>query len=379
MRAARLRLRACCAALLACACGGEVNLGQRSPPAVDDDANEAPDDPLHVPSQRVVPLAAGSSNDTLAVFADYLYFGLSINSGQQGLWRCDKHDCGGTLLRVPNVTEDLATLRVHEQRLVVTGGVDEAWIGSYALPDVTDRQVVIDRLPRTGWFTPLFHQGYAFWSLSTDQSTYRCALPDCPDGPTKIGPAFDSSAVQADGDLIFMTDSVAILRSAELGDAPLQRLRPDATLSPAPEDVESFERNGPVVDKIETSAGMLYAVVSTASSGCAGCGTTLARWPVTGGEREELLVTQDHVSEFFVFGSELVWLAPRAGDEDRSTLSTCRLEACSATRRHLGQVRSTLRGIAADKERLYWLQTTRIDPDNFSEIAIRSVELLPAP
>lgn len=124
---------------------------------------------------------------------------------------------------------------------------------------------------------------------------------------------------------------------------------------------------------------MLYATVQVGASGCPDCQTTFARWPVAGGAREDVLVTSDVVSNFHVFGAELVWLAVRPDDRDRATLSTCRIEACSATLRHLGQVRADLRGIAADAERLYWFQTARIDPGNFSEIAMRSVTLLPAP
>ena len=382
MRGRSWSVKAGCAALLACACGGNVNLGERSgaaQPAPVDETNDAPDDPYHVPSERVMPLEPGFSNDTLAVFESYLYFGVIANGRPNGLYRCNKHDCQASMARLPSVAQNLHTLAVYDGRLAVTGGEEELWIGSYALPDATDKQVVIEQLPAWAVLQPLFHRGYVYWPLSVDQSFYRCPLPDCSGGPTVLSTAFGTSSARADGDLVFTVEGGAICRAARLGDEPFERLQPDATLSPAPETIDADDPTQSYATNIATGGGMLYATVQVGASGCPDCQTTFARWPVAGGAREDVLVTSDVVSSFHVFGSELVWLAVRPDDGDRATLSTCRIEACSATLRHLGQVRAELRGIAADAERLYWFQTARIDPGNFSEIALRSVALLPVP
>jgi len=370
---------ACGAAALLGACGGNVDLGERTPSAAlppDDGSNDEPNDPHHVPSTRLLPVQPGESMDTLAVFGDFLYLGLSPNNGQAGLYRCNKSDCERSLKKLPHVTDGLYTLKVSEQRLVVTGGNEGLWIGSFALPEVTDKQVVIDELPLLDVTEPLFHHGYAYWPLTLDRSLYRCVLPDCAGGPTPIGEGLLSGNAEADGELLFALDTSGIVRIGGLGDGALERLQPDATLSPAP--AESDRSEPPVyATQIRTAAGKLYATLQPSS--CNGCATTFVRWPVAGGAREDLFETPDVVGSFFVLGSELVWLARHPDDLDRATLSTCRIEACSTTLRHLGQVRAELRGIAADDQRLYWLQTARIDPANFSEVAVRSVSLLPTP
>jgi hypothetical protein len=65
------------------------------------------------------------------------------------------------------------------------------------------------------------------------------------------------------------------------------------------------------------------------------------------------------------------------------TLSSCRVEACAATRRDLGQVDSSLIGVARDEHHLYWLETGRIETSNASSIygviQIRRVARLAAP
>jgi hypothetical protein len=367
------------AAALIGACGGQVNLGERQssePGPPEEDSNSSVDDPYFVPSTRMLPLLPGDTMGTLAVFGEFLYFGLTLNNGHEGLYRCKKADCERSRARLAHVTDPLYTLGVAGQRLVVSGGDDDSWIGSYALPDVNDKQVIIDHLPLANTILPNVHREYVYWPLALDYSLYRCALPGCAGGPTQIGESILATHVEADGELLFASDWSSIVRIAALGDGALEHLQPDATLSPAPAEPDDSDPDSRHATQIRTDSGKLYATVQPSSSDSP---TSFVRWPVIGGSREDLFETPDLVSDFFVFGAELAWLARRDSHDELATLATCRVEACSSTLRHLGQVRTDLRGIAADDERLYWLQTARVGDAHLSEVAIRSVGLLPAP
>jgi hypothetical protein len=380
------------AAMAACAsgCGGEVNLGGKS-----SDSDGWPGDGAktvggaHAVETELVhqlfPYVL--STETLAVAGDYVYFA-AFGERRSSLYRCRKTSCGATVEELANVSDNIHSLQIYEQRLAVAAGHDTYWLGSYALPTASDRQVAIDKLPHLNRLDPLFHGGFVYWSLLSDVAIYRCALPACGNGPEQLGSS-RNVRIYAEGDLVFWLDGF-IHRAAQLGSSPAQRLLADQTLSEAAADAE-LDASQDYPGFIATSLGMLYAGLQSTSPGCedvvnnpfprggSSCVGSFVRWPVEGGARETIHSLQEHVTSFFVLENELVWVSAHDIDYGTGTLSSCRVEACAATRRDLGQVRAELRGLARDKHHLYWLETAQ-DGANFSPpIQIRRVARLPAP
>jgi hypothetical protein len=360
------------------ACGGNVNLGDRQGvEAIPDDTTPSEqDDPLRVPSQRVLPIAQTDTVTSIAVFKEHLYLGVWLDNAKPGLARCQKDACGRTIGTLPHAAGPVHDLQVVDQRLGVVGGEQSEWIGTLALPAGTDKQVVIEQLPMSNT-RPLYGGGYVFWPQNLDQSLYRCALPDCAGGPLQIL-RFPGVAAYADGDQLFVTNEGAIARIGALGEGPVELLLADATLSPAPQRAWADPPPRPYAMAITTGNGMLYAAVSDSDSSSGE--VTLARWPTAGGAREDLLVTKDRVRDMSLFGSELVWLAATDDASGASIVATCLVEACARTHRHLGVVRADLRNVAADEQRIYWVQA-KLEQDQRAAyaVSIRSVLRLPVP
>lgn len=360
------------ALLLLSGCGGNVNLGGKgsagSGSGGTDGAPQASTDPDLAPSEPVAKLADDFSLGTLAVADEFLYFS-GVNAKQAGeLYRCRKSNCDETRELLTSVGGIIASLQVFDQRLGVTsydasqpGG--ECWLGSYALPSATDERIAIGDLPAGSAVSPQFLGGFVYFSVGVESGIYRCALPDCPNGPERIGRAERAAPGQinlcADAELVFWTDRMLIYRAGNYGQEPARALLPDAELSDAPAGIVRPDFDP--MDDVEAMAagdGFLYAAINATETG-ASCGATcprhVVRWPTSGGPSEELFSIEEMVQRLFLSDGELAWISLQTGLPDqRSTLSTCRVEACEATRRNLGKV--TTRGLVADERDLYWLE-----------------------
>lgn len=388
-------------ALLLSGCGGNVNLGGKgsagsgSGSGGTDSASQAPTDPELAPSEPAAKLADDFSLGTLAVADDFLYFS-GVNAKEAGeLYRCRKDSCDRTRELLTSVGGIIASLQVFDQRLGVTsydtglpGG--EFWLGSYALPSATDERIAVRGLPGGSAVSPQFLGGFVYFSLGVESGIYRCALPDCPNGPERIGRAERAAPGQihlcSDGELIFWTDRRLIYRAADYGKEPARALLPDAELSDAPADITRPEFDS--IDDVEAMAagdGFLYAAVNPAETGAqcgASCPRHVMRWPTSGGPSEELFSTEEMVLKLFLLDGELGWLSLsfQPGDPDQlPVLSTCRVEACEATRRKLGRV--SARSLVADERDWYWLEAQVVEREAGSasvpELSFRQIRRAP--
>jgi hypothetical protein len=371
------------AAMAVCAsgCSEEVNLGGNSSNGWPGDGSKTVEGAYAVETELVYQLFPNFVvAHSLAVAGENVYFS-GFSNGRASLYRCRKTNCQATAERLAKVCDQVGTMQVYEQRLAVSAyGDNTLWLGSYALPSASDKQVVIESLPQGGNLDPLFHGGFVYWSLQEDAAIYRCALPACTNGPERVGSQINDTWLFGEGDLIFWLYDGFIHRAAQLGSSPAQRLLADQTLSEAAADAE-LDASQDYPGIIATSLGMLYAGLRSTNPVCqsSDCVGGVVRWPVEGGTRETIHSLEERVSRFFVFENELVWISRHAHYPDLGTLSSCRVEACAATRRDLGQVFSELRGLARDEHHLYWLETAWIDGTSFSEIQIRRVARLTAP
>jgi hypothetical protein len=362
-----LRVTVCVALLNGC--GGNVNLGGKAAAGsagISDGGAptvvEVPDPAQSVP---VAKFAENFSFGTLALAGEYLYLSGLDSKQNSGLYRCDKRKCDATLKRLPNVNGSIFYLQIFEQSLGVANFADGAfWLGSYALPDASNERIAIGNLPGSSPVAPLFHDGFVFFSVDPDEGAYRCSLPDCSNAPKRIGSIRNRSYVQfvAEGSLVFWTDGSFIYRAGANGDELPRTLVPDAMLSDAA--ASSVTDEGLATDGIislAVGAGWLYAAVThseTRASCDSFCPQRMERWPASGGAREVLFDTDDMIRKVFLLDGELAWLGPSRrdpGNLDAATLTTCRVEACDATRRELGEVRADFRALVADEQDLYWL------------------------
>jgi hypothetical protein len=146
---------------------------------------------------------------------------------------------------------------------------------------------------------------------------------------------------------------------------------PDAELSEAPASTMAPE--GELADDVgamTAGEGALYAAVKdpAADAACGvACPRRITRWPSGGGPGEVLFNSEKAmVRGLHVFGGELAWAAQSfttsGVPEETSTLSTCRVEACEATRRDLGKV--GVAEVVADEHDLYWLEAQPTDADH---------------
>lgn len=353
---------------LASGCGGNVNLGGKgSEPGglTDGGALNSAESPVFPQSEPVAKLAENFSLGTLAVAGEYLYFSGFDGKQVAGFYRCKKSKCDATRERLPNVRGSVFSLQAFRDRLGVANLEDGAyWLGSYALPDASDRRVAIADLPPSSATSPLFHDSFVYFSVDLEYGAYRCPLPDCNNTPKRIGSTQNDSWVnlQADGEVVFWTDGSFIYRAGAYGDELPRTLLPDATLSEAPADATVDASVSHSVVSIAVSDGWLYAAVTHSETGkpCDSfCPYRMQRWPVGGGEREILFDTEGMIRRVFVLDGELAWLDRSLrdpGNLDAAVLSTCRVEACKATRRDLGEVRPDFKALVGDEVDWYWLE-----------------------
>lgn len=367
------------AAALVSGCGGNVSLGGKgsagSSSSETGEEPEASTDPNLFPSQPVTLLAKDFSLGTLAVAGDFLYFS-GVNAKQAGeLYRCRKTDCDATRELLKTVSGAIASLQVVGDRLGVTNYANgNFWLGSYGLPGATDPQIAIGDLPAMNAVSSQFLGDFVYFALGIDEGIYRCSLPECPNGPERIGLARRTAPggvqVCADGQLVFWTDRALIYRAGDYGHDPARGLLPDAELSEAPAGaMASRDELADDVGAMTAGEGALYAAVKdpAADKACgAACPRQIMRWPTSGGPGEMLFSTDAMVRGLYVFGSELAWVAlsftSLGVPEETSTLSTCQVDACEATRRDLGKV--GFGGPVADEHDLYWLEAQPTEADH---------------
>ena len=367
---------------LSTACGGNVNLGAREQegvPVLDTPAGASLDDPYQVKSERTLELGGVHGLGLLVVAGEFLYLpGYRGQGGNSGFFRCSKRQCQSTFQRLPGVNGALASMQADGERLVFKSVEPGDWIGSFALPDATDRQVLVEQLPRGDYNGLLSYAGFLYWPVLVDSAYYRCKLPTCVGGPRKSLDVQVATRLSGDGSSIFTTVDGQIARMTQLGDGPTEFLLPDATLSVVPRASEDqpLDSTGEFVTDVAASAGLLYGVIRLpcGQSCCDRCPRLIARWPEGGGSREELFRSAGDVSNLLVAGQELIWVASRPEDPERADLTTCRAEACSRTLRHLASVDAFFQGVAVDAERIYWLDQSA--PGNAQ---VRSVTLQPTP
>jgi len=373
-------------------CGGNVNLGGKGFEGgglADGGALNSAESPDFPESEPVAKLPEDFSLGTLAVAGDYLYFSGFDGKLVAGLYRCKKSNCDATRERLPNARGSVFSLQPFGERLGVANLENGAyWLGSYALPDGSDRQVAIGDLPPSSQTLPLFHDGFVYFSVDVEYGAYRCPLPDCSNTPKRIGGThnLDSVTIQADGEAVFWTDGSFIYRAGAHGDEAPQTLLPDATLSEAPAGATAVDASASDgVVSIAASDGWLYAAVTHSETGepCDSfCPYRMERWPVEGGEREILFDIDGVIRRVFVLGGELAWLDRSLrdpGNLDAAVLSTCRVEACEATRRDLGEVRPDFKALVGDEVDWYWLEAEPAVSQGLPNNAVLDREIRRAP
>jgi hypothetical protein len=353
-------------------CGGNVNLGGKHSPN-DDSNDDSPmtGDPDASGSTSVLKLRDITARN-LAVDGDYLYFTGNSANDTLGLYRCNKTGCKETLSLL--VKGNFAFPQVFSDRLVVSSfGEGNYEITSFALPSATDPRVVVSDLPALQPTPALFTEKFAYFGLVMDGNAYRCAQPDCPAGPELIAPIRnrDFVAFHAEADQLFWSDNSFINRVGAYGSAPVQTLLPDELLSEA--SAEALSPDSPPLDGVESitvADGMLYASVARSQDGrpCDSyCPHQIVGWPVSGGAIQVFFSSDTLLRNVAVVDGELMWLGPSAklADERAARVSTCRIEACEATHRALGEVRAESAIFTADDHDLYWVESKERKPGHF--------------
>ena len=369
-------------------CGGNVNLGGKG---TDGDSNPDRDPPTTTepdPSASTSLVKLPEVNlDDLVVAGDHLYFTAYGAKQTQGLYRCDQARCKATLkllaeggFAFPQVLGN----RLGVSRFSEPGGSYD--LMTFALPDASAPQVVFGDLPGLQPSPALFTNDFVYFGVLMDHAVYRCAQPDCAAGPQQLAPnpGVNHVKLEADAGLLFWTDGSFIYRAGDDGVAPVEILQPDGQLSAAPP--RTFDPEYPVdgVDSLAVRDGMLYASVARSQTG-RGCDSTcpheIVGWPVEGGPIQVFFKSNTRLSNVAIVDGELMWFRPSTPFSDAATMSTCRVEACEATYRELGQVKSEDGVFTAGEQHVYWVEAKAEQRGNTSFLAdeIRRSPRLPKP
>jgi hypothetical protein len=375
-------------ATLLSACGGNVNLGGKGSQANGAaGAAQAPDETQSSAGERVLKRADLGLYE-LVVAGDYLYL-VGQAPPDNGIFRCRKAACEATFGTF--ISGNVAHIQAFGDRLAFTR-FEYASFGFATVPfsNPKDEQVVIRGLPDESGVPPLFYEDFVFFALSNDRSLYRCSLPACADNPERLAGTKDrvSFIPVADADQLIWSQGPFIYRAGGYGTEPAVALRLDDSLSEAPADVLSSD--APSADRVSwltTSNGVLYASIARSPDGqpCdRDCPHDVVAWPVLGGASRHLIYSDAQVDNLRVFDNELVWSSSgRQRDFEPVTVSTCRVEACDATRRELGKSRFSVASISADEQDIYWIEaeltTTPLGDPWFQPNQIRRAPRLPAP
>lgn len=367
-------------------CGGNVNLGGKS---VDPDANDGtstPTNPNRSASASIVKLPNATLGNLTAA-GGYLYFTNYGGKQTTGLYRCGRARCKETLVLLR--PGSFALPQIFGDRLgVLSYGEGYYGYSSFALPDASDPQVVIEDLPGLQLSPAFFSADFVYFGVLKDRTIYRCAQPGCAGGPTLLTPVrnIDYLQVHAEADELFWSDGSFINRAGDYGRAPPRTLLPDELLSEAPAsafDLQTRPADG--VESIAVSGGMLYASVARSQDGTqcdSFCPHEIVGWPVAGGPSQVFFKSDSLLRAVAVVDGELVWLDSGTGF-DAATISSCRVEACEATRREVGDVRAEDAVFSLDDQNLYWVEATQRWSnglfEGFTVDEIRSAPRLPKP
>jgi hypothetical protein len=372
-------------------CGGNVSLGGSGSQANGAGGAAPTPDEIQSPAGERVLKHADLVLTELVVAGDYLYL-VGQAPPDNGIFRCRKSDCEATFERF--IRGNVGCVQAFGDRL----GFRRAEYASYALASVAfsnakDEQLVIRGLPGDISLPPLFYGDFVFFSVAYDRSLYRCSLPACADNPERLAGTKGRAdfALRADADQLIWFEGPFIYRAGGYGTEPAIALQLDDSLSEAPAAVLNADE--PAADRvsaIDVGNGMIYASIARSPDGqpCElDCPHEVMSWPVLGGASRLLFNSNGPVQNLRVFDDELVWTSPSAEqiDYDHVTVSTCRIEACEATRRDLGaKSRLTDSGVSADEDHIYWIEaevTTTTTPLElgFRPNQIRRARRLPAP
>jgi hypothetical protein len=378
------------AALLS-ACGGNVSLGGKGSPANGAAGAASTPDETQSPAGERVLKRADLTLTELVVAGDYLYL-VAFGAEDYGIFRCRKSDCQATF--EPFIRGNVAYPQPFGDRLAFTRSEYASFgIASVAFANPKDEQLVIRGLPAISAVPPLFYDDFVFFALSDDRSLYRCSLPACADNPERLVATKGrfNFTPHAHADQLIWSEGPFIYRAGGYGAEPAIALQLDDSLSVAPAAVlNADEPAGDQVSALDVSNGVIYASIARSPDGqpCElDCPHEVMSWPVFGGASRRLFNSTGRVQNLRVFDDELVWTSPSAEqiDYDDLTVSTCRIEACEATRRDLGaKSRLTDSGVSADEDDIYWIKaelTTTPTPGElwFSPNQIRRAPRLPAP
>jgi hypothetical protein len=345
-------------------CGGNVNLGGKGSNA-DSNGNDDPPtttDPDPSASTSVVALPEVVL-ESLAVAGDYLYFTGDKHTQTLGLYRCEKARCKATLKLL--IKGNFGFPQVFDDRLGLTRfGEGNFDLVSFGLPDASDPEEVLKNLPALQPTPALFREDFVYFSVSMDNNIYRCARPTCAAGPERIAPILARNYVEllAEGDFLFWSDEFFINRVRSDGQGPVESLLPDELLSAAP--ATAFDPNGRPADSVESIAigdGVLYASVARSQNGESSDSSSphdIVGWPLAGGASQVFFKSDTLLRGITIVDGELIWLGPstKAPSSGAATISSCRVEACEATYRELGEVKPENAVFAADEHDLYWIE-----------------------
>jgi hypothetical protein len=394
----RATAAAACLAAVVSACGGNVDLGRKASPPPGAAGSTQASDPADSPAGERVLNRPDILFMGLMAAGDYLYFvgsaaTASSTAAETGIYRCRTSDCKGTFALF--VSGNIGFPQAFGDRLGFMSWDDTGYgFTTVALSDGKDEQAVIRGLPGGFEAQPFFYADFVYFSLAVDRGLYRCSLPTCAEGPQRLTRTNGSSPIttRAEADYLLWSDGSFIYRAAGYGTEPAIALLPDDSLSEAPVPLNPNDSRGDAIDAIDASNGMLYASVGRSSDG-QGCDSfcphDVVAWPVRGGAAQLFLHSETRLQALRIFDNELVWMEPStktSNQIDASTISTCRIEACDASRRELGETTFAWTNVVADEHHLYWIEAEPIPPlpgtdvsGGFQQSQIRRAPRLPAP
>jgi hypothetical protein len=373
------------AALLS-ACGGNVSLGGKGSQANGAaGAASTPDEAQAPAGERVLKRSDLIVNE-LMVAGDYLYL-VGSAPPDYGIFRCRKSDCQATF--EPFVIGNVAYPQAFGDRLAFTRWEYGSFgFASVAFANPKDEQLVIGGLPYFSAVPPLFYDDFVFFALADDRSLYRCSLPACADNPERLlgTKGRVNFTPRADADQLIWSEGPFIYRAGGYGTEPAIALQLDDSLSEAPAAVlSSDEPSADRVSALDVGNGMLYASIARSPDGqpCDhDCPHEVMSWPVLGGASRRLFNSNGRVQNLRIFDDELVWTSPSAVqvDYDDETVSTCRIEACEATRRDLGaKSRVSHSVVSADEDDIYWIEAELTTTTTSAELGFRPNQIRRAP
>jgi hypothetical protein len=374
----RTRLRFFGAVLMACAlgCGGRVDLGG-SPVTPPPDAGP-PDDRsaatlLRFDDPPRVCIGVGV-DDTNLYFSTYDQDGPSVH-------RCRKTECAATLThvaRAPCASCNYGRIERVGDRIgfAAIPGVD---IGGLAQIAACTPPACSDLRRTAGDFADMPSAAFAgsdvYFSISQDNTIYRCGFPSCPEGPRAFVRGSWSDQLATTREWVYWIDRA-------LGGGMVKRKRIDETSAPEVLDLGAVlgpatdTGTGPtgttVVHRIAAQDGWLYGLVASTTDPDIACtqpntACVIARWPDDAlGKPRELVYKSTVPISHGPSATDSLGISIRIVDS-HLVFAVAQLEQgfscdpvnCAATLRT--HERFNADRIASDGEYLYWCATNAAD------------------